>query len=178
MEWLAHIYTEQHGDQVLIKLKRNNKTVAGITARGVVVTIKGAIDNLTDDEMIELMGIRSSVSPNAVTREEAQELYDNAANAGGSPKAVYNRSKIGEAFDYFDIGQELTLTENFWRTNPKLNRDIKVDKVYINAFYGDKHQIIEIAIEYGNTRFIMGVNREMAYEMRKIWNIEHRNSTQ
>lgn len=57
MREFQYIYIEQHDDQSLIKLKRSDETVAGITAQGVVVTIKGATDDLTDDEMLELLSI-------------------------------------------------------------------------------------------------------------------------
>ena len=171
---MKHVYIEQHGDQSLIKLTRDNRTIAGITAKGVIVTVKGAIDDLTDDEMLELMSIPPGTDPKAMTYDDFKDQHDRAASSGNSPNAPFNRSKIGETFDYFDIGQELALTESFWLANPKLNRSVRVDKVYINKFYGENHDTIEIAIEHNGRKFTTWVSRELAYEMRYIWNLEHK----
>lgn len=76
-----HIYTEQYDDLVLIKIRRNNKMIAGITARGVVVQIKDEIDSLTDNELSELMDFRTSIKSDAATHDEVKTLHDLAVNA-------------------------------------------------------------------------------------------------
>lgn len=54
---MEHLYIERHDDQQLIKLKRNGRTIAGITVRGAVVTMDNATKDITDDEWLELLRI-------------------------------------------------------------------------------------------------------------------------
>ena len=169
-----YIYIEQRGEKQLIKLKRDNRTVAGITAKGVVIIVMDVMDEMADDEILELLSVPSTHDPRNETYDEFRTRVDKKTHQVIENVKLLERGKLGETFDYFDIGQELALTESYWQANPKLDRSIKVDKVYINKFFGNNHETIEIAIEYGNTKFTHWVSRELAYEMRYIWNLEHK----
>lgn len=72
---MKHFKRERHGNAYLFKLVRTGETIAGVSEKGHTLTFPGYTDDLTDDELLELIQ-QASITSKSIT-EKAVHLTNN-----------------------------------------------------------------------------------------------------
>lgn len=63
---MKHFKRERHGNAYLFKLTRTGQTIAGVSEKGHTLTFPGYTDDLTNDELLELLR-ESSITAKSIT---------------------------------------------------------------------------------------------------------------